>query len=175
MDVSDTILGAVIAAAGVVVGGALNIVSLYFLDNKKQMAESRRVALAFRGEISALLALIQIRRYIDRFQLIIDAIEQTGQPHIVYIQVRRNYFPVFSSNVGNLGLLKNPLPELIAQFYTQLNSILEDLESYRDGSLNDLETSDLLASKKETLELFKNTLAIGEAIISKTNQFYSSY
>jgi len=160
------------AAAGVVVGALVSNFGTYLLEKRKQAAESKRLALAFRGEIRALLELVKRRKYIETFQWFIEQMESTGNKYYPKMQIRREYFPVFTNNVGHIGLLKNPLPELIAQFYIQANSVLEDIESYRDGSLNDVGFADLVENTKEVCALFQETLSIGELIIKETEARY---
>lgn len=172
MNVSDTVIGAVIAAIAVMIGALISVCSTYFLEKQKQVAESRRLALAFQGEIRALLGLIKRRKYLEGFRWAIEEMESTQKVVPINIQVRREYFPVFKNNVGSIGLLACPLPELIAQFYVQANSVLEDLESHRDGTLGDAEISFIIYNVKEMAELLQETLKIGEEIIKEVTQLY---
>src|SRR5664279_1382159 len=142
-----------IALVGVLIGGFLSIiggiVSNYFLEYRKQSTESRRLAYAFHGEIQALLQIAEKRKYIQGISQIVEAMERFGQRQFVHIHVRREYLGVFKSNTSNIGLLKNPLPESITRFYVQSNSVLEDLESYRDGSWENFDLASLISSYKE--------------------------
>lgn len=123
---------------GVIVGGVLAVVggfaSTIFVEWRRNNTESRQLAFAFRGELQALSTIANKRGYVEHIQSLIKTMQQTKQPVFARVHVRRDYFNVFNSNVNKIGMLKNPLPELIARFYVQANSILEDLQSYREGA-----------------------------------------
>jgi hypothetical protein len=162
---------------GVVVGGVLAIVggfaSNLFVEWRRSVAESKKLALAFKGELSA-LSLIAIKRgYVENIKAIIESMEETNQPLFVQIHVRREYFNVFNSNVSKIGALKNPLPEMIARFYVQANSILEDLQSYCDGTWANTSIESLIASKKELVSLMEDTFALADEIVEKIEKMYS--
>ena len=174
MNFSDAILVALIAVLGVIIGGSINVASTFYLEGKKQKAHSRRLALAFQGEIGALLKIIQRRRYLETFQWFIEEMERTGNKYSFDLRVRREYFLVFKNNVGDIGLLACPLPALIAQFYVQANSVLEDIENHRDGTLANVGVSDLIESVKEMRALLHETVELGETIIKETLLLYPS-
>lgn len=150
---------------GVIIGGLISFFTTNYLEIRKQAAESKRIALAFRGEIRALLGIIKRKKYIENFQWVIEQMEITQNKYPMHIQIRREYFLVFQNNVSNIGSLASPLPELIAQFYVQANSVLEELESHRDGTLDNIGIPDLIESVKELRALLQETVAIGEQII----------
>ena len=83
------------------------------------------------------------------FQNAITQMETTGERQLINIQVRREYFPVFKSNVGNIGLLPCSISELVAKFYIEANALLEDIESHRDGTFDDVDVLYLIAGVKE--------------------------
>jgi hypothetical protein len=163
---------ALLPLAGVVVGGLITYATNYCLETRKQTRESRRLAFAFQGEIYALLGIIKRRQYLESFQAVIDYMENTGEKYAIGIQIRKDYFPVFKSNVGNIGLLACPLPELIAQFYVQANSVLEDIESHRDGTMDDFDLESLVESVKDLHALLKETIGVGEKIIEEIRKLY---
>jgi hypothetical protein len=159
----------------VIIGGVISFFNTSRLETRKQAAESRRLALAFRGEIRALLRIVNRRRYLEGFQSIVEKMETAQIKVPINIKVRREYFPVFKNNVTNIGSLECPLPELIAQFYVQANSVLEDIESYHDGTLEHDDIQSLTGRVKETHALLQETLVIGEEIIKEVNLLYPSY
>lgn len=119
--------------AGVIIGGFLAILgglaSNIAIEWYRDKTESKRLALAFKGELAALSNIVRKRGYIEIINSMISTMERTGKPEIFYVRVRREYFNVFNTNVGRIGTLKNPLPELVAKFYVQANSVLEDIQS----------------------------------------------
>ena len=162
---------------GVLVGGVLAIigglVSNLFVEWRRNVVESKRLAYAFKGELQALSSIARKRRYTEIINYYIAEMEKTRQPLFVNIQVRREYFNVFNSNVSKLGLLKNPLPELLATFYVQSNSILEDLQSYREGTWANASVESIIGSKKELLSLMEDTYALAEVIVKQIDKLYS--
>jgi len=161
---------------GVIVGGIIAIVggfgSNLFIEWRRNVDESKKLAFAFKGEIKALTTIVKKRDYVEQIKLMIKAMEQTNQPLFVHIHVRREYFNVFNSNVGKIGSLKNPLPELIARYYVQANSVLEDLQSYRDGTWSTADVDSLIASKKELVLLMEDTYLLAEEIVATVDKIY---
>lgn len=174
MAITSTGMLAFLPLLGVIVGSLISFGTNYYLETRKQARESRRLAFAFQGEICALLAIIKRRRYLDLFHAVILHMESAGEKQLVNITIRREYFAVFKSNVGNIGLLACPLPELIAQFYVQANSVLEDIESHRDGTFDDLDLPALIWNLKDVSALLQETIAVGEKIVEETGKLYSA-
>jgi hypothetical protein len=162
---------------GVVVGGVLAVaggfLSNFFLEWRRHSMESKKLAYAFKGEIQALVSIAETRGYVNHIQDIITTMEQPARPILVDVPVRREYFNVFRGNVNNIGALRNPLPELVARFYVQANSILEDFDSYRDSPRITAGVDFLIGSNKELLALMKSTFALGWEIVGKIDELYS--
>jgi len=162
---------------GVVLGGVLAVSGGYFsnhiLERNRRKSESKNLAFAFKGELKALSAIANKRGYVKHISNMIKRMQDNGKPLFVLINVRREYFNVYKSNVNNIGMLPAPLPELIARYYIQANSILEDLESYRDGSWASAGVDDLIASKTELVELMEDTFSLGDSIAEKIDEIYS--
>lgn len=161
---------------GVIVGGLIAIVGgfagNFFTEWRRDVSEAKKLTLAFKGEIQALASIARKRDYLEQIKLIIKTMEQTQEPLFVHIHVRREYFNVFNNNVGKLGALKNPLPELIARFYVQANSVLEDLQSYRDGVWENADVESLIASNKELALLMEDTYSLADEIVQKIEDMY---
>jgi hypothetical protein len=78
-------------------------------------------------------------------------------PATLSIPVTGNYFTVFTSNAGSLGLLKHPLPRNIATFYTRAFAILEDLRRSSPFTVEEF---------KSLLDLFRTTRKVGEEVVA---------
>ena len=122
---------------GVVVGGLLTllgaILNSRIQEERLSKREARSLARAFRGEILALREIVQRRKYSEAISTAIETMRRTGQPYDLRIPIRRGYFAIFNNNVAKLGMLEGMLPETIATFYVQANSILEDITSINEG------------------------------------------
>jgi hypothetical protein len=100
------LLSALLGGALAIAGG---IGAQWALDAQRRRAERRGLAGAFAGELSALFSAMQQRHWRDRMDELIAETERTGKvPHVVF-SVRHDYFRVFDSNAGRLGVLDPPL------------------------------------------------------------------
>lgn len=167
---------ALIQLTAVVVGGLLaiagSIVTTTLLEKQKQRRDAYTLALAFRGEITALTDLIRERRYIERLAEVIQQMEETQAPFYMPFRVRFKYDRVYESNANRLGLLHLPLPEQIPLFYTCLASVMEDLVSLGDGTYSHLELPLLLRIYQDAHRLLQLTLTHGEEILVSIKHQY---
>ena len=165
MQLLAVIVGGLIATAG---GLYTNV----FIERERRKRESNNLALAFKGEITALLEHIKERRYQERFGEVIAEIEQTRQPFLMPFRVRFRYDRVYDSNVSRIGSLKEPLPELIPLFYIHVNAILEDLLSMGDETYARLDMDTLLRIYRDLLHVLGETIKVGEEILEHVDELY---
>lgn len=160
----------------VVIGGLIAItggfLSTTVLERRRQRQESRNLALAFRGEITAILELIRERNYIKRFQQVIEQIEENGEPFYMPFHIRFKYDLVYTNNVSKIGLLKEPLHEQIPLFYTRLTSILEEMVNLGEGVYAKLELEILLRIYRDTRQAIQLTVSQGEEILATITEKY---
>lgn len=149
---------------GVVLGGALVIVSNYLMHRWQLSAEKKSVSQALAGEIAALLDIADIRGYESYLEGVIRQAQANATPAQFWFCLTQEYFSVFKSNVGKLGMLEAPLPGDIARFYAQLFAMLEDIEAMAKGQK--YEESELRA----LLQLFRDTKKLGRDIVRKIDQ-----
>lgn len=153
---------------GVLIGGSIAFFSNIFIEIFRDRRKVKNIAHAFRGEISALLKIVERRKYIE---LIEEEIENNSMG-FVNIPVNRTYFNVYMSNSSNIGLLKPTLTSDISQFYTNANSILEDFESIRNQDFQFPEEGHKIEFEKNLLKLLKETVSLGAKIISDISKTY---
>lgn len=167
---------AALQLTAVVIGGFIAIaggfISSRLLETQRLRREERNLALAFKGEISAILELIRERNYIARFAQVIDQIESTGKPFFMPFRVRRKYDRVYEANVARLGLLKPPLPEAIPIFFTRFDSILEDLVSLGDGTYAALDLPIVLRVYNDTRAATERLILQGNEILRTIQSIY---
>jgi hypothetical protein len=167
---------AVIQLAAVVLGGLLatggGIATTLFVERQRRRQESRNLALAFKGEIAALLGQIEERRYLARFTEIIEQIEASGRPFFMPFRIRYRYDRVYDSNVQRIGLLKGTLPHSIPLFYTRLASLLEDMVNLGDGTYGQLEVARLVQVYADARAILSRTVAQGAEIIAAIDREY---
>ena len=144
----------------------------HIIESLKHKRDAKNLAFAFRGELIAIRTIVSHRNYLEHLSKIIEHIKTTNEPYIFKVNVRQNYFNVYEKNVDKLGLLPNPLPELISTFYTQAKSVLEDLESLRDGDFSSPNT-DLVFVYTELYNLLYNTMKLVDVITQEIETAYS--
>ena len=159
------LLGAVLSLAG-------GYVSTLLVENRREKRESRNLALAFKGELVALRKIVEERKYIEALKAAIDFIQKHNQPYHITVKVRHQYFNVYKNNVNKIGTLNSPLPEWIATFYTQANAVLEDLESYCDGTYATASPDVLLESYKELVRIFGGAMVLAQRICDEIERQY---
>ncbi len=163
--------------AGVVIGGVLAIaggfVSTLWLESRRESKQRRALALAFQGEIGALLEIIEKRGYIEGLRETRAETEATGKTQGFYFRARRGYFSVFDANVSQIGILKPPLSGLVARFYTQANSILEDMERFEEAKPADVDPKVAIQAYDELIILFEDVVAVGRQIVKEVSRLYS--
>jgi hypothetical protein len=156
----------------VIVGGLIGIVgglaTSAYLELARRRAERRSLTGAIVGEISALIEISERRHYIEGLRALIAEARAGNDPNAIYwyqFSVRRNPFAVYDANLARLGILRDPLPRLIARFYTQASAILEDIADMREGKSLARNRDQSIRSLEELLQLFEDTRALGRQII----------
>ena len=138
------------------------------VERIRRRAEARSVAGALVGEITALIQIAERRRYIDGLRALIAEARAGNDPNAIYwyqFSVRRNPFAVYDANLTRLGMLRDPLPRLLTQFYTQASSILEDIADMREGKLLARNRDESVQRLEHLLKLFEDTLVLGREIV----------
>jgi hypothetical protein len=161
---------------GVVVGGILAIaggfVSNLWLESRRERRLHRTLALAFQGEIGALLEIVDKRGYIEGLRNARAKTEETGTTHAYHFRARKKYFSVFEANVRQIGLLQPPLPHRVARFYTQANAVLEDMERFEEVDPKEVDPQLAIAAYDELIALFEDAVAVGKQIVSVVSRRY---
>ena len=159
----------------VAIGGVLTFLGGYLgavlIDKHRHAREARNLALAFRGEITAIRSIVARRKYLEELSSAVEYMERTGQPMIVRVYVRREYFNVFNKNVDKIGTLTAPLPELIATFYTCATSVLEDFEALRNQELGTT-TEEILQALKSLHTLGSDTVRQADELVQAIARAY---
>jgi len=153
----------------VVIGGSLailgGIAGNYIFLYLQRKLDRENLKGGFLGEITALNSIVKKRKYIEHLEGILDMMEKDQVPRPFTFEVTHNYFRVYENNVDKLGLLNQPLPELIAQFYTQCFATLEDIIQIKKIAIKEIPIEGLITLYSELLSLFKDNVKLGEKII----------
>jgi len=162
---------------GAMFGGVINAAVRRYAVFK----ESQGIALAIRGEISAIIEIVLKRRYLQHLEKFMhqlsDPAYQLTSNDIVLPRISENYFPVFNSLTNKIGSLGD-LSETVAGFYTKAKSIIEDihaLEEVKDKSAagsRDVEKKALLEMTTELHDLLHDTMRIGFQTVEDLKNFH---
>lgn len=158
---------------GAVLGFLTSLASNIYFERKRVSEEKKNLALAFGGEISAILHIVEIRKYIETLKMYVAHMEAHNEPVEVSIPVKRNYFNVYESNVGKIGWLGGCLPKKVATFYTLGNSVLEDLERLDKGVLEGMQMEGIIEYYNDLINVFEAAVAVGQQIIQEIDVKYS--
>jgi len=166
---SDTLLATL---AGGAISLATSMATTYWAEIIKVRRESRNIALAFHGGISAILTIVGERRYVQLVRAVVAAGRNGQDIAPLRIIAQRNYVELYSKNVDKLGMLDPALSERIPIFYTCVNSLLEDVDAMADGKWDHLDRHSLLANLEQFADLLGKTISLGNHILSLTQEKY---
>ena len=158
--------------AGGVVSLATTLAVAWWSEHVKRTRDARGTAYALRASISSLLSIVRTRRYEKGIESRIETM-RTGQlVGPLQVRVRRNYLDAYNKHIEKLGELDGDLPQQIATFFTNINSLLEDVDNAADGKLAHYNVSQLLEWEIEFHELLTSTMLLGEGIVFAINDRY---
>lgn len=158
--------------AGGLIAIAGGFLSTVLLENRRHAREARNLALAFKGEIGALLDHIQERGYARRIEEVVAQIEASGEPFYMPMRIRFQYDRVYAANVARIGILPGRLPEQIPFFYTRFSSILEDMVNLGEGAYASLDLPTLLRVYRDAERIMLATMELGERIEAEIDRTY---
>jgi hypothetical protein len=164
------LIGIIAGGLLVVVGGLTSNIWLEYFRKRKLR---RTLALAFKGEVQALLDIFEKRGYIEGLRAAKVKIEATGKFQAYHFRARKKNFSVFEANVGQIGILRPPLSELVSRFYAQARSILEDMERFEALDPASVDPMVAIAAYDEVLSIFGDTVAVGKRIVQEVSRRYA--
>lgn len=150
-----------LALLGVLIGIVGSLVTQVYLDGQRRKADERSLSQAIVGEISALVEIVRRRHYIEDLTALIEKLKAEGDSASLgwfRFSARGNYFAVYQANLARLGMLRDPKPGLVVQYYTQVSSVLEDIKDMDGGKTTPL------SGLEELLSLFKHTDDLGRRL-----------
>ncbi|MDP3106960.1 hypothetical protein [Hydrogenophaga sp.] len=166
----DTLIGGGLAITG-------GFVSSWWQTKLTADREARQLAKAIKGELTGILEIAKVRQYEKGIEAALNHVRATSQPFIFSVTVRGDYTAVYRENAGRLGLLKGELPATISVVYTKIFSILEDFHLLTEiqgkpDRHHEMDLGRCLEMYEELLELLRQTLAQGQAVIDEIGVLY---
>lgn len=148
-------LPVIAAVSGAFIGGIATIVPNYCIERTKRTNECRAVTSALLAEVSALLTIIEHRKYIENFRLI--ALHLHNHPSSLYkfsVKVPDHYSRVYQAHIDRLGVIDPQQAAKIIEFHQLLDSIVQDIGA-----------GGLIAEQGGNAEAFEQLIAIAESAI----------
>ena len=95
---------------------------------------------------------------------------QTGQPTRLVLSITQDYFQIYRSNAGALGLLPPTIAEQVALFYTQVKSLIEDV---LPTAPNPQDAATAEQAIQEQIALLQDTLRLGDELVTRLREVRS--
>ena len=160
-------------ALGGCIGVAGSIVSNWFLESYRRKRLKESSALAFRGEVSSLLILINRRDYINHLRSVKEYIVENRELVNFNFYAEREYFFVYKNYINKIGLFSNPLPYKITKFYTLASALLEDVERLNDQGLPTNNVDHAIRYYGEMISFMEEIVTTGQDVVEIIDSKYS--
>lgn len=154
----------VIAAfGGAVIGAVASFISTRGVESYKRAQQAKAIRLAILAEIKAMLAICEVRQYLDSLRSAISYLERTPNTQYKFIvRSEDEWSRVYAANVGQLGLLASEEASLIVEFYQMMQACISDV---RPGGL--IAEGAGLEQFRELERIYGRALSLGEQIVSR--------
>jgi hypothetical protein len=178
----STEFGGLIPLYSSLAGGALSLMgswgAIWFSYRSKNRHDAQQLAGAFKGEMSALVHIAELRNYAAGLKAMSTWCTDNNSVGIFSVPSREEYRAVYKANVGQLGCLHGDLPKQIAIVYTQMASLQEDLKTLdeihlgvRTGAWMGTPTSAAQRYSEMAL-LIEDTISKAKATVAEIDRLY---
>lgn len=152
---------------GVLLGGAIAIVSTIVVKRWEEDRQSTALRAAFAAEISGLLRIVEARKHVAFAE---HWVEKWGrgedyQPQMFGLDKIRED-PVFSKNVDKIGLLGSDAADTVL-FYTTLEAVRVNFLQVVEGKLNNLTIEQRIGVVQGALNLWRPNQELGRSLIER--------
>jgi hypothetical protein len=155
----------------VIVGGGISIAGQVILELVREGRKTEQLSLAIAGEISALLLIVDARRYVEAI-LANLALARAGTTSLLKVHIEQTYFSVIEANLQNIGMLPGELTLLIPKFLTLSKSTLEDISAIRAGDWDDKTAAELATMYDGLHQVIVAATSTGREIVALIEAIY---
>lgn len=121
-------LPVIAAIGGAFIGGISAFFPSYLIELKKRKVERTNVRGALLAEVSALVTIIEIRRYIENLQQVAEHLHQNPGATLRFcVKIPDHYSRVYQAHIERIGALEPTLAAKIIQFHQLIDSIVQDI------------------------------------------------
>lgn len=153
-----------------IAGGAIAICGNLVLDHRRQQQRAKSLALALRGEIKAMIEIVEIRRYVELLDEGITLVNTTQQHLLWHIPAKSRYFMVYEENASDLGMLSPDVTESIARTYALAKSFLDDVTN--PSWLDRQTTQEVVLAMEDAKRVLKMALSSARNTVSAIEARY---
>lgn len=156
------VLGGLVA---IVLGALFNAWLVRRRDRALRAEETVALADAFIGEIEAARTMVERRGMVERYEEALEVLK-AGPAQIPRWTIKGEYFTVYRTNAGRLGLLPDPVPKRIAGWYGLATSFVESMNNLTDEDLTKYTPEELQNAISEYLiDDLRDLLVTADALI----------
>lgn len=149
-------LPVIAAIGGAFIGGISTFFPAFILEARKSRKESQSITTALLSEISALLVIIEHRKYLKSLQDVVDYLaEHPSETYSFSVRVPEHYSRIYQTHAERIGLVKPSLASKIIEFHQLLDSVVQDVS-----------LGGLIPEKGGTTETYEELIVILESAIS---------
>ena len=152
---------------GVVAGGLLSFFSTYYLERKREQNFSEKIESCLIAEISALIEIIDQRRYLFLIQEVVKELNSKPKGTIAsfVVGIPEHYSRVYQENCVHVGVLDKATAHDIVVFHQLVDAIVQDIKS--GGITNKGAT---IEAFEEMNVIFSKAISIGKKLIEAHNK-----
>lgn len=155
-------LPVIAAIGGAFIGGISTFLPSYLLEKSKLKQETRSVETALVSEVSALLEVIEQRRYVYGLEESVHYLDHhPDKKKIFAVKIPEHYSRIYQQHISKIGLLHPALSAKIIQFHQLIDSGIQDISA--GGFV--AESGGDVRDFKELLEIFYSAVKIGREIV----------
>lgn len=164
--------------AGAIVSLISSWGAVWWTKQAEQKLAAHQLANAFKGEISALIHIAELRNYAGGLKALAQWSRINNSAGFFSAPSREEYCTIYKANASKLGSLKGKLPEQIAIFYTLLTSLQEDMKTLDEihlGTRSDLwlgQPAKAAQRYDDIATLIEDTITKAKVTVAQIDQLY---
>ena len=157
-------LPVIVAIGGVFVGGISTILPTYMYEARKRNYDKESVTTALLSEISALLKIIEHRKYLRGIEEVVAHLkENTDILYQFSVRVSEHYSKIHQAHIAQIRIVKPALAVKIIEFHQLIDAVVQDI--IPGGAI--AEAGGDLEAFEELLAILNSAIVIGKKLTSR--------
>ncbi|WP_368648498.1 hypothetical protein ABRZ10_05450 [Castellaniella ginsengisoli] len=153
-----------------IVGGVIAIGGNLTIEWFRHRRRAKSLALALRGEINAIIEVVEIRRYAELLSEGIGIVVATKKHQLWHLPAKSRYFIIYEENASDLGILSSDVTEHIARTYALAKSFLDDVTN--PNWLSNKGPDEVVHALEEAKQVLLLAIESGQRAISEIEATY---